>query len=59
MLVTDADRAPDLEGAAGCGGSVRGHRGTGAVARYEDTAALERSLDPGDRVFRVSMELLD
>ena len=43
MVVTDADRAPNLPGAEV------------AVARYEDAEALAKALDPGDRVFMVSM----
>jgi uncharacterized protein YbjT (DUF2867 family) len=43
MIVTDPGRAPDLPGAEI------------AVARYEDAEALARALEPGDRVFMVSL----
>lgn len=43
MLVRDAARAPDLPGA------------DVAVGAYEDADALARALEPGDRVFMVSM----
>jgi uncharacterized protein YbjT (DUF2867 family) len=42
MAVTDADRAPDVPAEA-------------VVAPYEDADALARALEPGDRVFMVSM----
>ena len=43
MVVRDQARAPDLRGAEV------------AVASYEDPDSLARALDPGDRVFMVSM----
>lgn len=42
MIVRDAEHAPELPGEV-------------AVASYEDADALARALDPGDRVFMVSM----
>ena len=42
MVVRDPARAPELPGEV-------------AVAAYEDTDALARALEPGDRVFMVSM----
>ena len=45
MIVRDRDRAPDLPGAEI------------AVASYEDPIALAAALDPGDRVFMVSMHV--
>ncbi len=42
MMATDAARAPDLEADV-------------VEARYGDAAALDRALEPGDRVFMVSM----
>ncbi len=43
IIVRDADRAPDLPGAET------------AVASYDDVEALAAVLEPGDRVFMVSM----
>ena len=43
MIVRERERAPDLPGAEI------------AVASYDDPAALAAALDPGDRVFMVSM----